>query len=207
MTRSATAEPFAGEAAAATPVTTLVTKAKEGERWAFERLMRMFHGEIFRMVFHRIRSPWDAEDVTQDTFLLAYKNLTSLKEADRFKCWIFRIAVNRARDFNRRKRLLALFEPLGDHEKERELPDRDSNDHSSMDAIDRETFWREVGSYLKKLPRMEREVFTLRFVDHLNIREISEVLGTGESAIKTHLYRGLAKFRKNPSMSRWIEER
>jgi RNA polymerase sigma-70 factor (ECF subfamily) len=207
MTRSATAEPFAEDAAAATSVTTLVSKAKEGERWAFERLMRMFHGEIFRMVYHRIRSPWDAEDVTQDIFLLAYKNLTSLKEVDRFRCWIFRIAVNRARDFNRRKRLLALFEPLANHEKERELPDRDTNDHSFMDAIDRETFWREVGSYLQKLSRMEREVFTLRFVDHLNIREIAEVLGRGESAIKTHLYRALAKFRKNPSMSRWIEER
>jgi len=95
---------------------------------------------------------------------------------------------------------------LAEHEKERELPDRDSNDHPSMDAIDRETFWREVGSYLERLSRKEREVFTLRFVDHLNIREISEVLGTGESAIKTHLYRALAKFRKNPSMSRWVEE-
>jgi RNA polymerase sigma-70 factor (ECF subfamily) len=206
MTRSATAAPFVGDAAAI-PVTTLVNKAKEGERWAFERLMRMFHGEIFRMVYHRIRSRWDAEDVTQDIFLLAYKNLASLKEADRFRCWIFRIAVNRARDFNRRKRFLSLFEPLADHEKERELPERDSNGHPSMDAIDRETFWREVGSYLEKLSRKEREVFTLRFVDHLNIRETSEVLGVGESAIKTHLYRALSKFRKNPSMSRWIEER
>jgi RNA polymerase sigma-70 factor, ECF subfamily len=206
MIRSATAEPFAGDATAAIPVASLVTKAKAGERWAFERLMRMYHGEIFRMVYHRIRSPWDAEDVTQDIFLLAYKNLASLKEADRFRCWIFRIAVNRARDYNRRKRFLALFEPLAEHEKERELPDRDSNDHPSMDAIDRETFWREVGSYLERLSRKEREVFTLRFVDHLNIREISEVLGTGESAIKTHLYRALAKFRKNPSMSRWVEE-
>jgi len=204
MTWSAIAEPFAGDAAA--PVATLVEKAKEGERWAFERLMRMFHGEIFRMVYHRIRSPWDAEDLTQEIFLLAYKNLASLKEADRFRCWIFRIAVNKAQDHNRRKRFLRLFEPLTDHEKQRELPDEDPNDRSSMDAIDRESFWREVGSYLGTLPRKEREVFTLRFVDHLNIREISEVLGTGESAVKTHLYRALAKFRKNPSMSRWVEE-
>jgi len=132
--------------------------------------------------------------------------LASLKEADRFRCWIFRIAVNKAQDHNRRKRFLRLFEPLTDHEKQRELPDEDSNDRSTMDAIDRESFWREVGGYLGKLSRKERDVFTLRFVDHLNIREISEVLGTGESAVKTHLYRALAKFRKNPSMSRWVEE-
>ena len=75
-----------------------------------------------------------------------------------------------------------------------------------MDAVDRQTFWREVGGYLEKLSRMEREVFTSRFVDHLNIREISEVLGNGESAVKTHLYRAIAKFRKNPTMTRWIEE-
>jgi RNA polymerase sigma-70 factor (ECF subfamily) len=206
MIRSATAVSFAEGAAATTSVVTLVTKAKDGDKWAFERLMRMFQGEIFRMVYHRIRSPWDAEDVTQDVFLLAYKNLPSLKEADRFRCWIFRIAINRARDHNRRKRLLALFEPLADHESEKELPDRNTDDRQCMDAIDRETFWREVGSFLKKLSRMEREVFTLRFVDHLNIREISEVLGSGESAIKTHLYRALAKFRKNPSMTRWVEE-
>ncbi|MEJ2024773.1 MAG: sigma-70 region 4 domain-containing protein, partial [Deltaproteobacteria bacterium] len=56
-------------------------------------------------------------------------------------------------------------------------------------------FWNQVGGFLKKLSRVEKEVFLLRFLDHLTLKEIAETLGKGESTVKTHLYRALRKFR------------
>jgi len=55
-------------------------------------------------------------------------------------------------------------------------------------------FWREVESFMRRLSKLEREVFQLRFMDHLGIAEISVVLGRGESTVKTHLYRAVKKF-------------
>jgi RNA polymerase sigma-70 factor (ECF subfamily) len=70
----------------------------------------------------------------------------------------------------------------------------------------RKDFWRQIGLILKKLPTMEREVFLLRFFDHLSIKEIAGVLKKSESTIKTHLYRALAKFKKEPAMRRLLNE-
>jgi RNA polymerase sigma-70 factor (ECF subfamily) len=53
---------------------------------------------------------------------------------------------------------------------------------------------------------MEKEVFTLRFMDQLSIREISQTLKKNESTVKTHLYRGLQKFRKETSLHDFLQE-
>ena len=59
---------------------------------------------------------------------------------------------------------------------------------------------------LDKLSKMEREVFLLRFFDHLNLNEIAGVMKKNESTIKTHLYRALAKFRKEPGLRQLLKE-
>ena len=59
---------------------------------------------------------------------------------------------------------------------------------------------------LDKLSKIEREVFLLRFFDHLNINQIAGALKKNESTIKTHLYRALAKFRKEPGLRKLLKE-
>ena len=87
----------------------LVTAARKGSREAFNRLVDRFQGDIFRMVYYRTRSRSDAEDLTQEIFLKAFRNLPRLKRDDRFKSWLYSIAVNRIRDYYRKTRLLSLF--------------------------------------------------------------------------------------------------
>ena len=69
----------------------------------------------------------------------------------------------------------------------------------------RQEFWEQVRSFTGKLGRWEREVFLLRFLDQLGIREIAQVLHKSESAVKTHLYRALGKFKGNPEIVRLLE--
>ncbi len=179
-----------------------VREAKQGSRWAFNQLIDHFHKDIFRMVFYRIRNRPDAEDITQDVFLQAFRNIAQLKTVEYFKAWLYRIAVNRIRDFYRKKRFLSLIGLFSESERfeDDELNDIADKGSRPLEELLRKEFWRKFEKALENLSRMEKEVFILRFLDQLGIREISEILKKNESTVKTHLYRGLVKMRKNDEL-------
>jgi len=148
----------------------------------------------------------DAEDLTQDVFMRAYKNISRLKEVDRFRSWLFQVALNRVRDFNRKKRFRGLFGTFGDTRETAETPATASNQPEALDNLMARDFWKRIEQFLNKLSRMEREVFLLRFMDHLSIKEISQALAKSESTVKTHLYRSIRKFKAEQSMHQWLQE-
>lgn len=174
----------------------LAAKARDGDRDALEKLAAMFHEEIFRMVYYRTRSRMDAEDMAQEIFMQMMKSLKSLKDTEKFKSWLFRIAVNRVADFHRKKKILA-FVGLAKDSEDLGHPNPATTAGPSDDLMKKEFFGR-LNGLLTALSRWEREVFTLRFLDNLGIREIAETLNKNESTVKTHLYRALKKFRQHP---------
>ena len=184
----------------------LVNQAREGNRSAFSQLADQFQEDIFRMVFYRIRSRIDAEDITQDVFLKAYQKISSLKEAAKFRGWLFSITLNRIRDFQRKKRFRSYFKTEDENIEAHPCDNPGSDQPAALDQVLKKDFWRQVGLILKKLSNMEREVFLLRFFDHLSLNEIAGVLKKNESTIKTHLYRALAKFKKEPAMRQLLNE-
>ena len=189
-----------------TQLVSLVNEAREGNRSAFAQLADQFHQDIFRMVFYRIRSRVDAEDLTQDVFLKAFQKIGSVKDATKFRGWLFSVALNRIRDFQRKKRFRSLFKKEDEDIESHPIEKTDSDQPEALEMVLRKDFWRQIGLILKKLPTMEREVFLLRFFDHLSIKEIAGVLKKNESTVKTHLYRALAKFKKEPAMRKLLNE-
>jgi RNA polymerase sigma-70 factor (ECF subfamily) len=188
------------------PVESLVEEARAGSRKAFEQLMGIFQEDIFRMTYYRTGSSMDAEDLTQEVFTQAYKNISRLKAVDRFRSWLFQIALNRVRDFNRKRRFRSLFGTFGDTRETAETPAGANNQPEALDNLMARDFWKQIELFLNKLSRMEREVFSLRFLDHLSIREVSQALGKSESTVKTHLYRSIGKFRADHSMHKLLQE-
>lgn len=187
-------------------ISALVMRAKTGDRNAFEELIVHFQNEIYRLVFFRTRSRMDSEDLMQDIFLAAFRYLPQLKDSDRFRPWLYRIAINRVRDYHRKKKFLAFF-GIGEEEKPENEP-ADVAAHSDPGALDkviRDEFWTHVRQLSKQLSPMEREVFSLRFVDNLNLREIAQILKKSESAVKTHLYRAIKKFKEDSALSDYME--
>ncbi len=172
-------------------ITALVGLAMAGGRAAFERLVVMHQGGIFGMVYARMQSRADAEDVVQDVFLSAFRNLSTLRDPALFKAWLCRIALNKVRDALRRRRIASFF-GFGRDEVPDDHPDPgpDGFDHAAA-----RQFWSKVNGFLDTLPALQREVFRLRFLDHLGIQEIAVVMGKNESTVKTHLYRALDKFK------------
>lgn len=184
----------------------LVEEARAGSRKAFEQLMSRFQEDIFRMVYYRTRSSMDAQDLTQEVFAQAYKNISKLKAVDRFRSWLFQIALNRVRDFNRKRRFRNLFSAFGDTGEHIRTSVDSNSPPKALDNLMAEDFWKQVEIFLNRLSRMEKEVFSLRFMDHLSIKEISQTLGKSESTVKTHLYRSIGKFKADHSMHQLLQE-
>ena len=177
-----------------------------------EELAGLFHKEIFRMVYYRTGSRMDAEDVTQDIFFNMSKHLERLEDPARFKQWLYRIAINRVRDFHRKKRVLSFFVPTQAVEETDPLTkpltkpltdpltDPLNDPSNALDHLMRKEFWRQFHGLTRKLSRKERDVFILRYVDQFGIREIAQTLCSSESSVKTHLYRALKKFKQAPGL-------
>lgn len=176
-------------------ITQLVERARTGDQTSMEQLVNHFYGDIFRTVYFRVPSRMDAEDITQEIFMRMVKSLPSLKEIRRFKPWLFRIAINRIRDFHRKKRILSLFGSTP--EEAADLPlQADSSDDPSKHIMHKE-FHVQFRKFSASLSRWEREVFSMRFLDDLEIKEIVQILEKNENTIKTHLYRALKKLRNH----------
>jgi len=156
----------------------------------------MFQEDIYHLVYYRTFSQMDAEDLTQDVFELAYKKIKRLQDPQRFRAWLYTIAVNRCNDFFRKKKYMALLQMRT--AEEQELMNREKYmSHGHSQGLEKKRFWQQVRLMLHKLSAMEREVFTLRFMDHRTIGEIAAILQKNESTVKTQLYRALNKIRSN----------
>ena len=136
----------------------------------------------------------------------AFARLRGLKDPERFRSWLFAIAVNCIRDFQRKQVVKGLFSLRSGTDSDDPLAGIRDDGPSPQDQVMRQDFWKQVRAFLNKLPRMEREVFLLRFWDHLGLREIAEVLGKSQSTVKTHLYRALSKFKQSPTITFLLQE-
>ena len=152
------------------------------------------------MVYSRNVSRMDAEDLTQEIFLAMSKNLHQLKDTTRFKAWLYRIALNRIKDFHRKKNFLSLFSL-----KPTENTESLGESHNALGDVMGKEFWRQFHGLTRQMSKKEREVFILRYVDQLGIRELAETLKNSESTVKTHLYRALKKFKKAPGLRSFLK--
>lgn len=165
----------------------------------------------------------DAQDLSQEIFLTAMKKMGTLKSPDKFKSWLYRIAVNKVRDHLRKKKFMALFTPfISDDNKERQpgnQPSGYSYTQEEMtgphrketaqqeDRLHQKEFWEHVKQMTLELSAMESEVFMLRFFDQQELADIAAILNKGESTVKTHLYRALKKIRNHPGKGVLLEGR
>jgi RNA polymerase sigma-70 factor (ECF subfamily) len=146
------------------------------------------------LVYYRIRSRMDAEDLTQEIFMEMTRSLGNLRDSGKFKAWLYRISLNKVRDFKRKRKIVSFFAASPETQDDTSAVDL----HNPLDQMVEKEFWQQFHGLIQKMSKKEREVFLLRYIDQLRIREISETLRSSESAVKTHLYRALQKFKGAP---------
>ena len=174
-----------------------VERARSGDSDAFRLLVEQHSRAIFRLAFRMTGNEQDAEDVVQETFLRAYKQLDRYEARSSFATWLFRIASNYSLDLIRmRKR----------HEDKRERgtdEERDILQNIAVDAPGPErmaygTQVRDrVNAALDELSPQERTAFVLRHFEGLSIEEIGATLGTGTNATKHSIFRAVQKLRRS----------
>ena len=178
-------------------------KLRAGEATAFNRLVEERHGDIYALLYRLTEDPEEARDLTQETFLQAFRHLASFRGDADLRTWLYRIAVNQARNRwrwwkrRRRDRTVSLDAPVsegidaplaaglaGD---ERLDPERQ--------ALARE---RELALHaaLQSLSRPYREVIVLRDIEGLSYEEVASTLDLNVGTVKSRLNRGRTELRR-----------
>jgi RNA polymerase sigma-70 factor, ECF subfamily len=186
-------------AAAHAEETALIRAAQQGDRAAFEQLVRAYDHTVLRLAMNLLRSPEDARDVYQETFLRVFRNLDQFRFDCSFHTWIYRIATNLCLDQLRKRKVRkeeppVLATPEGVVDRLESVPeqraDLDPQRHLMSGQIRRR-----VKEALAELSPRERVVFEMRHYDGLRLRNIGEALGTSEEAAKNCLFRATQKMR------------
>ena len=176
-----------GEAAA------VLARARQGDGDAFRALVETHARAAFGLAFRLTRDERDAEDVVQESFLRAYRQLGRFESRANFGTWLHRIVVNCAMD--------ALRARHGrHHEREgapiEDLPDVVASPDPSPEQLARSAeIQRRVEGSMETLTAQERVAFALRHYEGRSIEEIGRTLGVQKSAAKHAVFRAVRKLR------------
>ncbi|NTV80491.1 MAG: sigma-70 family RNA polymerase sigma factor [Candidatus Aminicenantes bacterium] len=168
----------------------LITMVLSGRAEAFEPLVTPYRGPILALAYRLTRDREDAREVAQEAFLKAFRSLRRFDLARSFRNWLFQIAANEARDRLRRaKRERAAFEAAareGTAARTAPAPEAGRERRETRSGILRA---------LDVLGRREREVFVLRDLQELDIRETARVLGCSSVSVRVNLSSARRKIR------------
>jgi len=172
-----------------------VALARDGDSEAFRGLVERHSRTVFRLAHRMTGSPQDAEDVVQETFLRAYKQLSRFESRANFSTWLHRIAVNCSIDLIRSRPHREAGADAADLE-QFGAADRDDAPPTSPERLMLSTEVQErINGAMSALSHMERAAFTLRHFEGQSIEEISRALGLKTNATKHSIFRAVKKMR------------
>lgn len=177
--------------------TVLVDAARNGDVAAFEQLVRRYDRNVFRIAQHITQNREDAEDVVQDAFLKAFRNLKQFQGQSKFYTWLVRIAVNEAlMRLRRRKpeRTVSIDEDVRTEEDSmpREIADWSPNPEQLYSQAELKDI---LSKTIQGLSPGFRTVFVLRDVEALSTEETAEALNLSIPAVKSRLLRARLQLR------------
>jgi RNA polymerase sigma-70 factor (ECF subfamily) len=176
---------------------TTVALARDGDSEAFRALVNSHSRAVYRLAHRMTGNPQDAEDVVQDTFLKAYRQLGRFESRANFSTWLHRIAVNCSIDLIRSRR---------HQESGHDAADLEALDSARDEGVQRvdpsperlmlsSEVQQRVGEAMETLTPMERAAFVLRHFEGQSIDDISRALGLKANAAKHSIFRAVRKMR------------
>lgn len=157
----------------------LVQAAQDGDLAAFESIVRRHQGAVYRVALRMLGSPADAQDVTQDTFVRAWRGLRSFRRDSAVTTWLYRIVTRRCLDVLAARRPAEPFAAV-------EFPLVESDVADSVAERQRLVA---VTRAIADLPAEQRAALVLREFEGLSHRELAEVLGISIPAVKARIHR------------------
>jgi RNA polymerase sigma-70 factor, ECF subfamily len=177
----------------------VIARVVAGDVDAFEYFVKTYQKRITRFVFTLLRDPSDADCVTQDVFVKAFRALPEFKGESAFETWLTRIAINTVRDRIRRRRPVVSFSDLRDLDDDDgpEIPpwlDPAAGTSPERDLLSGDIRRRIAVALITLSPR-QRSIFVMKHYEEKSIAEIGDATGLDEGTIKSHLFRAARKLR------------
>lgn len=161
-----------------------IERARAGDQEAFAHLVEAYQVAVYNLAYRMLGNASEAEDAAQETFLRAYSRLSTYQPDKRFSTWLLAIASHYCIDCLRRQRFTWLS--LDDLPPWRWPSSKEDQPEEKVLQQERRD---EVREMLDQLPAQYRAAVILRYWYDLSYREIAEVMGTTENAIKSRLHR------------------
>jgi RNA polymerase sigma-70 factor (ECF subfamily) len=167
-----------------------VAESRSAEQsWSFERIYDEYKTPIYNYIYHLVGNREQADDLTQDTFLKAFKALPKMDASLKLSAWLYRIATNTAYDALRRRKLIAWL-PWQDL-------DHEPADVESADPQETIGTTELVHAALRRMPRHYRAALLLYTQEGFSYAEIAKTLSIAESGVKMYLSRARHSFREH----------
>lgn len=168
----------------------LIRRARLEDTSAYEELVRRYYSRIYGLIYGMVSSREDAEDVTQEVFVKAWKALGHFREQSGFYTWIYRIAVNRVINFRkkRNRRRTVQFEEFDPDIKQAESYKEFSSKGSVLRKMNLTEFQKKMNEALMTLSDKHRAVAIMHDVQGLPHSEIADVLGCSEGTARSRLF-------------------
>ncbi|HVP38156.1 MAG TPA: sigma-70 family RNA polymerase sigma factor [Candidatus Saccharimonadales bacterium] len=169
-----------------------MAEVRAGDRRAFEILVRRYSGRVFGLALRHVRSRDEAEEITQESLVRAWQGLRAFRGGEEFRAWLFRIAVNLARDRlrARRRHPPVPLEEVG----EAELgaapgagPEEELESRQLTERLERA---------LARLGEEHREILLLRALEEMSYQEMSAVLRVPAGTVMSRLARARMRLRE-----------
>jgi len=182
---------------------TLVDRCKSGDEQAFGELVKRYSAKAYQIAYGVLGNSEDAEEVAQDAFVRIHKALPDFRGECEFSTWLYRIALNLARNKYRWNKVrgsqvnFSIDAPLegndGDGERRYDLPDEADGPAKGAELDELRS---RLASELEKLPEAYREILVMRVVQEMSYEEMAAALGCQMGTVKSRLARARDELRK-----------
>lgn len=168
----------------------LVERAQNGDRRAFDVLVRKYQQKIVSLVTRYVRDPADALDVAQEAFIKAWRALPGFRGESAFYTWLYRIAINAAKNHLasvQRRPLEYHADPAEDLQYEARLRMRDEDTPERINM--RDELRDLIGRTISELPEELRSAIVLREVEGMSYEEIAAAMGCPIGTVRSRIFR------------------
>ena len=178
----------------------LVNQLQQGDESAFVKLVDEWQHMVYNTVLGIVQNADDADDITQEVFIQVYQSVSSFKGESKFSTWLYRIAVSKALDFEKKRKrkkrfgfMQSLFS-LGDEEQNQVV----EFEHPGVQMEKKERA-NELFKALKNIPDKQRIAFTLHKLEGQSYQEVAEIMNTTLYAVESLMGRAKANLKKELS--------
>lgn len=173
----------------------LIFKVKAKDMTAFRRLYDLYREKVYFTAYSILRDKQLSEDALQEVFVKVYTRINDLKVAQRFEVWLYRIAVNVARDIYSKKRLISCVSLENEEGDTIDLADCSEDTIPEQIILNREAS-KELIKAIYDLPEYHKIPLILYYFDNMSIEDIAFIMECSTGTIKSRLHHGKKALRK-----------